>query len=692
MSRRGVGIELKSITAYVPAMVVIGVQLLWFPTGIGPWTLGVVVGLLTALVALGLALIYRANRVLNFAQGDLGTVPTTLSVGLIAFSGLPYLLGLFLGLGAAVVLGAVVELAIIRRFTRAPRLLLSVATIGLSQLLMVAGLLLPRLWGKKLFTDADLADPFHARIELGSVIFGGSEIVALIVAPLVLIALAVFLKGTDIGIAVRASAERADRAALLGVPVRRLQTLVWVIAGVLSFTGVFLQVSIFGYSAVGTLSPQALAFALAALVIGRMDNLVAIVASAVALRILDQGVAANYPSAPGRIYLVLAVVVLGVLVTRGSSNRRSDVDATSSWTSSDAVRAIPRELRNLPWVRLARIAIPIAGVALAAALPMWLGPSDEMRISTIAVFCLITLSMVVLTGWAGQVSLGQMSFVAVGAAVGAVATDVWHVDLSLALIAAGITGAAVAVVIGLPALRLSGLFLAVTTLIFSLACSNYLLNRKEQDWIPKGAIEPRPLFKHFDLTSEAAMYHFVLVVVVLGFLAVAGIQKSRTGRVLQAVRDNERAASSYSVPVVRAKLAAFAVSGFIAAVAGCLLVHVNGGYTEKPFVVSESLGAFTAAVVGGLTSLSGAVLGALYLVGGQWFLPSEWQLLPSAIGVLVVLIALPGGLGGLVARIRDGWLRKLARQRDIVVPSLMADVAGDDAPDAIKVAMGETND
>jgi len=65
--------------------------------------------------------------------------------------------------------------------------------------------------------------------------------------------------------------------------------------------------------------------------------------------------------------------------------------------------------------------------------------------------------------------------------------------------------------------------------------------------------------------------------------------------------------------------------------------------------------------VGGLTSLSGAVLGAIYLVGGQWFLPSEWQLLPSAIGVLVVLMVLPGGLGGLVARLRDGWLRKLAK-------------------------------
>ncbi|MCB1039748.1 MAG: hypothetical protein KDA94_09510, partial [Acidimicrobiales bacterium] len=167
---------------------------------------------------------YRANRILNFAQGDLGTVPTTLAVGLIALSGVPYVVGLVLGLGAAVVLGAVVELAIVRRFARSPRLLLTVATIGLSQLLIVCGVLLPRLWGQKIFTNADLPDPFQARVVLGSVIFGGSEITALVVAPLLLLALALFLRGTDVGIAVRASAERSDRAALLGVPVRRLQT------------------------------------------------------------------------------------------------------------------------------------------------------------------------------------------------------------------------------------------------------------------------------------------------------------------------------------------------------------------------------------------------------------------------------------------------------------------------------------
>ena len=185
------------------------------------------------------------------------------------------------------------------------------------------------------------------------------------------------------------------------------------------------------------------------------------------------------------------------------------------------------------------------------------------------------------------------------------------------------------------------------------------------------------------------MYELVLGIVVIAFLAVTGIRRSRTGRALIAVRDNERGAASYSIPVVRAKLTAFALSGFLAAVAGCLLVHVNRGYDEGPFVAAESLGIFTAAVVGGLGSLAGAVLGALYLNGGKWFLPAPWNQLPSAVGVLLVLMILPGGLGNLLYRGRDALLRRLARKRGIVVSSLLADSAGDEAPEAIKVAMPE---
>ena len=678
----------QAVGPFVPALAIVALQLVVFPVGIGPWTLGIVTGLLTALVALGLALIYRANRILNFAQGDLGMVPTTLAVGLITVTGVPYLVGVGAGLLAAVVLGAVVELAIVRRFFRAPRLLLTVATIGISQLLIVCSLLMPRWWGRDFFIDETIPDPISARITIGTQSFGGSEIVAVIVAPLLLLALALFLRGTDLGVAVRASAERPDRAALLGIPVRRLQTLVWAVAATLSFVGLFLHASIFGVGGASTLSPQALVFALGALVLGRLDHLPAITASAVALRILDQGVTANNPSSPGHTYVVLAAVILVALVFRRASNRRSDVDGSAGWTAADEVRPTPAELRHLPVVRIARVALPALAVAAAAALPLVLGAGDELKAATVAAYALIALSVVVLTGWAGQVSLGQMSFVSVGAVMGAVATSTWHLDLSLALILAGLAGALAAVVVGLPALRLPGLYLAVTTLAFALACSNYLLNRKEQSWIPKDRIERPALFRTFDLTSQAAMFEVALVVVVLGFLAVAGIRRSRTGRVLLAVRDNERGAAAYSVSVARAKLTGFAVSGFLAATAGCLLVHITQAYSEKPFVAAESLGVFTAAVVGGLGSLAGAVLGALYLNGGVWFLPEKWRLLPSAVGVLAVLLVLPGGLSNLLYRGRDALLRRLARERGIVVASLLADEAdADDVPEAIKVAL-----
>ena len=95
---------LPQVRPFVPAVAIVALQLVVFPAGIGPWSLGVVSGLLTALVALGLALIYRANRILNFSQGDLGTVPTTVAVGLVAVSGLPWLVGAFLGLGVVVLL------------------------------------------------------------------------------------------------------------------------------------------------------------------------------------------------------------------------------------------------------------------------------------------------------------------------------------------------------------------------------------------------------------------------------------------------------------------------------------------------------------------------------------------------------------------------------------------------------------
>ncbi|MEY2459285.1 MAG: hypothetical protein QOG30_1115, partial [Acidimicrobiaceae bacterium] len=126
---------------YVLAGAIIVVQQLFFSVPLGIFVRGIIVGLLTALIALGMALTYRSNRFVNFAQGDLGTVPVVLMVMLMSAWGWSYGLALGAGLIGAIVLGAVIELAIIRRFFKSPRLLLTVASLGLSQLLAASALL-----------------------------------------------------------------------------------------------------------------------------------------------------------------------------------------------------------------------------------------------------------------------------------------------------------------------------------------------------------------------------------------------------------------------------------------------------------------------------------------------------------------------------------------------------------------------
>lgn len=649
-----------------------------FPSPPGVWFLGLVLGLLGALVALGMALVYRANRILNLAQSDLGVVPTTLAACLIVYSGLPYLAGLVLGLGAAIVLGIVIETLIIRRFSRAPRLILTVATIGISQLLTISALLLPRLWSKDP-ASLDVSVASGLTFEIRPIIFRADHVLALVVAPLLMFAVAAFLRYTAYGTAVRAAAERADRASSLGVPVKRVQTVVWVIATVLAFAGLFLRAGILGLPlASTTVSVGALLSALTALMLGRLTDLPAVACSAVAIGILERAVDHNNSSTPELIYPVLAAVIIVVLVFRRQGQSRSEQDAGGSWQAADEVRPVPKELRRVPEVVAARWGGLLVLAVVAWSLPNWLGPGDLFKAAAVVVFGIIGISIVVLTGWAGQVSLGQMAFVAVGAALGCQATVTWGWDLALALVVAGVAGAVAAVVVGLPALRLRGLFLAVTTLAFAVTTSQWLLNRKYFSWIPRQRFERPVLLGRFDLSTQRAMYFTCLAVLVLVMVFVRQIRNSRTGRVLLALRENERAAQSYGVNLTRAKLTGFALSGALAAVAGCLYVHLLQQYTEQSYAPNESLAVFTGGVVGGLGSQVGGLLGALFLRGGTWFLTGPWVYLPSAVGVLLVLWVAPGGLGGIVYRVRDLWLRSVARRFGIVSPSLLADVRTDD--------------
>jgi branched-chain amino acid transport system permease protein len=174
--------------------------------------------------------------------------------------------------------------------------------------------------------------------------------------------------------------------------------------------------------------------------------------------------------------------------------------------------------------------------------------------------------------------------------------------------------------------------------------------------------------------NELHFYWFCLGVMVLVMWAVRNLRHTRWGRSFLAVRDNERAAAAYGVAPTQAKLLAFAVSGMIAGLAGYLFLFSQQQVDAASFPVTTSLVLFSAVVIGGLGSMSGAVIGALFFEGIQYFVKVDaLQQLTTGIGLIVVLAFLPGGLGSLFFSTRDAALRLLARRLRIVVPSLVAD-------------------
>lgn len=661
-----------------PVVGLVLVQQLLFPAPLGVLVNGGLVGGRVALIALGIALVYRANRIVNFAQGDLGAVPATFAVMLVLSWGWSYWFGLVAGLAAAVVLGALIETLIIRRFFTSPRLVLTVATIGLAQLLTGAGLLLPRAFGDQDF-GTRLPQPFDARFELGGTIFNANDIFTMVVVPLALLALAVFLQYSTIGVAILGAAERADRAATLGIPVRRLHTVVWVVASVLAFVAMYLRAAAVGLPIGEVLSPVFLVQALAAAVFGRFRHFPTIAAAAIGIGILDQAmVFQGYPQGYNDA-AVFAVVLLGMLLTRRNGTGRVDADA-STWQATREVRPVPRELALLPEVLAGRALLWLVIGGFVSSLPFWLSTSRLQLATMIVLFGIVAASLVVLTGWAGQVSLGHMAFVGVGAAVGGALTHERAWDLALSGLTAGLIGGVAAVVVGYPALRRRGLTLAVSTLAFALVVSSYLLNQTIFDWLPPRRIDPPRLFGSIAVDNEVRLFYVSVGALLLAIAMVSGLRRSRTGRVLVAIRENERAAAAYGVHTIRTSLAAFALSGFLAALAGSLFVHQQTGLSSDPYLPQRSLELFSMVVIGGLGSLPGALLGATYVKGADFFLPLEWQFLASGVGLLLILLVFPSGLGGVLADVRDAVLRRVAARRKLVVPSLVADVRVEDEP------------
>jgi branched-chain amino acid transport system permease protein len=653
------------------------------PTPAGIILLGIVIGSLNALFAAGLVLIYKSSRVINFAQGNIGGAAAVLTV-LLVYDGWNYFGALAAGLAAGTLAGGLVEIGLVRRLADAPRLLVTVLTIAIGQVLGFVALILPSLFGLTIVPENFRTPLSRLSFSVFPVVFDGNYLLILVVAAGSVLALTWLLNRTRFGVGVRSSAENAERAALCGVPVRWLASAVWVLGAALAAVAAVLQAPVIGLPIGSLVGPGLLLRGLAAAVLGRMDSLATTMAAAVLLSVLEQSVLYGYGQS-ALVDLALLAVILGGLVLQRRRLGRVD-DSVSSWKMVAEVRPVPGELAALPEVRLLRV-IPLALAVLAVIVgPRFMSVNRQDLASVIVIWAIVGLSLVVLTGWAGQVSLGQFGIVGVGAATaGSLMADA-HADFWLALFAATAAGAGVAFLLGLPALRLKGLFLAVTTLAFGVVCSTFVLH---QDWlVPHSDVTRVVLFGKFDLADDMNEYYFVLAILAVLILVLRRIRSGRLGRTIVAIRDNEAMAQTLGINAVRTKLTAFVISGAIAGLAGALLVHHEQQLIPVQYTTDASVQALAMAVIGGLGSIPGTLFGALFVEGAQHLLQGPYTLLGTGFGVLAVLLLWPQGIGALIYTIRDAALRLIAKRRGIVVSSLLADrrVTDEAEPNALAAA------
>jgi len=634
---------------------------------------GLVAGLLYGLLALGLVLLYRTTRVLNFAQGQLGVVAAVFLLKLTFDLDIPYWPALVTVLVLAACLGALCELLLRRLFDR-PRVIVMVATIGLSQVLFLFTVL-PFVAPTSFFAPYPL--PFSTTMHVGGGILQPGDVTTLVVAPLVALALALFLRYSPWGLGMRAMAENSDSARLSGVWVKRMSMLAWAIAGLLSAITAILGAPGKASALEEALPPGLLLRALAAALIAGMTSFTIAFVAGIAIGIVEQVVSYNLVGDPNKTsittFLLFALILVVLVVRVRRLQRGPRGDERSSWgLGGESVKAAIDRTRA--WVGRTGVAVTLM---IAVLLPTIVTPGRSFLLARVCIFAVIALSLTVLTGWAGQVSLGQFGLVAVGAIVAARLPDT---NLVLLLPLGGAVTALIAIIVGLPALRIRGLYLAVTTLGFALFMQVSVLSTP--CWTapvvggqvctglpdPASTLVARPSFFGWDLGSDADFAWFSLGVLLIAVLVVRTWRDRGVARRLIAVRDNETGAAAMGIPVVRTKLLAFALSGFMAGVAGVCLAFALERIKPGDFSVTQSILVLSMVVIGGLGSVEGAVLGALYLVG----LPaavgstSTVQFITSGFGVLVFLLYLPGGLAELLHRAGDGVaaLIEKGRHRD----------------------------
>jgi ABC-type branched-subunit amino acid transport system ATPase component/branched-subunit amino acid ABC-type transport system permease component len=613
--------------------------------------LGVIIGTVYGLLAVGLVLIYRSNRVINFAHGEIGAFGSAVFSLLAVNHGVPYYLALPVGLATGAGTGMIAEVAVIRRLRKAPRLMSVVATLGVGQLLVVLALVVNgQAQAGRLYPEP----PGFPEFDIGALRVTQAYSGMLLAAPLVVGGLALFLRFSRFGLAIRASAANPEAARLASIPAARMSSLSWGIAGAVSALTAILIAPTRGFIAGASFGPELLLRALAGAVVARMFSLPRAMLAGIAIGVIEQALLWNYPRSGLEEVVLFVVIVVALVVQPQVGGRESE---KGSWAAVPTWRPLPAAVRAHPLVRRWKLIGGAVALAVAVGLPTVITNSASVTMVAVFAATIIGLSVGIVSGLGGQLTLGQFAIGAVGATVSfQVSSRIGN--FPLALLYAGAVGAVCSILLGLPAVRSRGLLLTVTTLSFALVVPSWLL---KQGWMLGGGVDPgRPIVFGHALGTGREYYLFALGVLMLALVLAHNVRAGGFGRLLMAVRDNEDNARAFGVPARRVKLQALMLAGFLAGIGGAVYGHALSRISPATFPASMSIDVAVLAVVGGVGVLAGPLLGALLVIAIPEFLPLDSAgLAATKLGLLLLILYVPGGLAQHLQPLRDRLVRKL---------------------------------
>ncbi|MCY3910376.1 MAG: branched-chain amino acid ABC transporter permease/ATP-binding protein [bacterium] len=616
--------------------------------------LGTIFGLGYALLGIGLVLAYRSSGFINFAHGSIGLVAASMMSVVVKDYGVPYWLGFVGALIVAALIAAGIEAFVVRKLASAPKVLSMVATLGAAEAL----LLLALSFSKGGLGGGSFPQPSgFPQFDL-TVFVSPSATALLCLSPVVVGGLYLFLQRSRFGLAIRGAAANPDSATLAGVDPRHMAMLSWALAGGIAAFAAMLIIPNQSTVTADALGPDFIIRGLAVAALARFANLPIALLAGLGIGVVEQILASN-PEATGWFEVALFLLILigvGLQVRVGR-------ELPERWSSLSPSRRLPDSYRDVWLIRNLGWVVGGAAAVAAALVPLGISNRSAFVLSTIVAFATIGISVSFLTGLGGQLSLGQVAFAAFGAVAGVrVATETG--SLVLGLLCGGAVGAAASAAVGLPALRVRGLLLAIATLAFALATFSWLLR---QDWAFGVGLSSRPASVFgIDLTTSRAFY-FVALAVFVGVLAIANVlRRSSFGRSLVAVRDNEAAARVLQIAPRRLLLQAYAFAGFVAGVGGVILAMSNTFVTRSIFTPSDSINVVSLAVIGGLSELTGPLIGAAYLIGIREFFDLELSALAGLNAAwLILILEQPRGFHGLLATTRRNLIDQIARLRGI---------------------------